>query len=391
MTNKNVSDNSLRICIIAPFNVLSSAEGASVRVLKIAQGLNDFGASVFVLHYGPERIYSPNFVFIRIRTFNPFTSANNYVHPFNFFFPNLLKKVLKKYSINLVQCEQPWSTLPAMLYIKQFEIPCVLDEHNVEFLWSAKASKIPFLAPLNYVIEKIALYCSSIVLVTSEIDKKVLKKIYKFNAKDMFVVPNGVDTERFSKFSAQSSLLKANLQLNPSGKIVVFHGLLSAKQNYEAAKLIVTFIAPNFPNDTFLIMGKNPPKWLKNIAENQKNVRLLGFVQNIEDYLSVADLCIVPIRRGSGTRLKIMDYLAAGKPIVSTYIGAEGIPIKSGIHAILCDEVNLDFIDSMKLIFSDRQLSEQLSFASRDLAETMSWQKVARSLNDAYLRFRQDQ
>jgi hypothetical protein len=45
----------------------------------------------------------------------------------------------------------------------------------------------------------------------------------------------------------------------------------------------------------------------------------------------------------------------------------------------------------MKLIFSDRQLSEQLSFASRDLAETMSWQKVARSLNDAYLRFRQDQ
>jgi len=390
LTHKNALDNSLRLCIIAPFNVLSNAEGASVRVFKLAQGLNDCGSSVFVLHYGPEKRISSNFLFFKIKTFNPFTSANNYVHPFNFFFPNLLKKVIKEFSINLVQFEQPWSALFAMNYLKQHNIPCVLDEHNVEYLWSAKASKMPILAPISYVIEKSALFGASIVLATSDIDKNLLKTIYNLAKKDVYVIPNGVDIQRFSRSSfGDSSSLKLKLQINSSCKIVIFHGLLSAKQNYEAAKLIITFIAPNFPNETFIIIGKNSPNWLKHISEKQKNVKLLGYVQKIEEYISAADLCIVPIRRGSGTRLKIMDYLAAGKPIVSTTIGAEGIPINSGVHAILCDEVNEDFINAMKNVFSNKELAEQLSAESKVIAEQMSWQNIVCYLNDVYSKYQQ--
>ena len=370
---KKTSENSLRICIVAPFNVLSNAEGASIRVFKLAQGLSDCGALVIVLHYGPARTCNNNFIFIKVRNANPITSATNYVHPFNFFFPHLFKKVLKEYSINLVQFEQPWSTLPAKFYLKHFEIPYVLDEHNVEYLWSAQASKLSILSPINYAIEKSAIYDSATVLATSEIDKNLLKKIYGLIQKDIIVIPNGVDTERFSMPSVQSSFLRTKLQLNQSSKIIVFHGLLSAKQNYEAAKLIVTFIAPYFQDDTFIIIGKNPPNWLKIIAEKQKNVRLLGFVQILEEYILGSDVCIAPIKVGSGTRLKILDYLAAGKPIVATYKAVEGLNMVDGVHALLHQDVNAQFVESLRQLLSNKKLSNELSKNASFLSKEFNW------------------
>jgi glycosyltransferase involved in cell wall biosynthesis len=374
----------MKIGLVAPYNVLTLSEGASIRVFELARGLNYWGASVYVLHHGPTKTIKSGLEFINIRSFGAFPNSGNYLHPINPSYPKLLRTFIKMYNVDIIQCEQPWSTFPTLLLARTLQIPCVLDEHNVEFLWTIKASKVPFLAPANFALEKLSNSFSCLVLATSEADKKLLMQIYNTPEEKIFVIPNGVNMNRFTEIILNQSQLKKKLGLNTTRKTILFHGMMSAKQNYEAAQLILDFIAPNFPNVTFIIIGKNPPLRITNKAKKQKNVRILGYVPNIEEFIMASDLCIVPIRRGSGTRLKLMEYLAAGKPIVSTIIGAEGLPIRSGVQAILCEDVNSDFIDAMRNILENVVLSQELSVEAKKLAEKLTWKDVTRSLYELY-------
>ena len=381
----------MKIGIIAPFDALSIYSGASARVHNIAECLNACGASVYVLHHGPTLNISQNFRFINFKKLDVLTGSSNYLHPLNVTYYGALIRFFKKFQPDIIQCEQPWSLCSTIYLAHFFGIPCILDEHNVEFKWGLSASRLPFLAPINLVLEKTACSHSSFILTTSDIDKKILMRTYKISNDKILVVPNGVNTQRFSVISCDKLSLKKKLNLSSQRKVVLFHGIMSAKQNYEAADLIIDFIAPKFPRALFIIIGQGCPNWIINKARSHENVRFLGFISNLDEYISASDLCILPIRCGSGTRLKLMDYLAAGKPIVSTVIGAEGIPITSGVQAILCDDVNSGFIEAMNNILEDLEATRILSAESKKLAEKMSWQNIARSLYCAYMmRFRKD-
>jgi glycosyltransferase involved in cell wall biosynthesis len=374
----------MKIGIIAPYDVLTLNNGASVRVYELAKNLNAEGASVCVLHHGQTKFFRSTFKFVHFRAFNPLRGSSNYLHPLNITFYFALRRFLKEFQPDLIQCEQPWSAFSAVFFARYFRVPCILDEHNVEFIWARLASRLSILAPVTFVLERIASHCSSYILSTSIVDKKILMQTYKLPKEKIFVVPNGVDPQLFSRSLGNQYELKEKLGLPSKGQIIMFHGVMSAKQNYEAASLILDFIAPKLPQVSFIIIGAGSPLWLRNKAEMQTNVLVLGYVPNIEDYIIASDLCIVPIRRGSGTRLKIMEYLAAGKPVVSTIIGAEGIPIKSGVHAILCEDVNLDFIEAIKNILNTPLKAQELSNESKNFAKKMSWENITRALYDAY-------
>ena len=125
------------------------------------------------------------------------------------------------------------------------------------------------------------------------------------------------------------------------------------------------------------------PNWLKIKAKKSKNVLVLGYVPKIEEYILSSDVCIAPIRRGSGIRLKILEYMAAGKPIVSTEVGAEGLPLKTGVNAILCKEVDSNFLNSILNLLQNDEYAHELGLAAKT-AKNFSWEKIGESLYNFY-------
>jgi glycosyltransferase involved in cell wall biosynthesis len=98
-----------------------------------------------------------------------------------------------------------------------------------------------------------------------------------------------------------------------------------------------------------------------------------------------SDIAIVPILRGGGTRVKIMDYLNVGLPIVTTKKGIEGIEAENGKHAIIVDDVNEEFIKALEFLIENDSERRRLSRNARKLAEERyDWTKIGEKLNKLY-------
>jgi glycosyltransferase involved in cell wall biosynthesis len=111
-------------------------------------------------------------------------------------------------------------------------------------------------------------------------------------------------------------------------------GLLSYPPNADAVRNICNIIAPDFDDAVeFIIAGNNPPK----IKNKPKNVKFLGYVDDLKKHISKSDICIAPLMFGSGTRFKILEYMALGKLVVSTAKGAEGIDYTHDENIIIVD------------------------------------------------------
>lgn len=374
----------MRIGIIAPYNILSLTSGAPIRVFNLAQEFSNQGVSVFILHCGPTTNLSKKLKLFHFKPLSVYQGINNYFHPINVFYPKRLSEFLYRYKIDVVQCEQPWSYFPTFFFTKKFHVPCVLDCHNVEFDWVLNSSKFPILTPYTFIMEKFAILNSSYTLAVSKLDKDRLSHIYKVPNEKIFITPNGVDLSRFSS-KPSNLIMKKKLGFNSNNKIILFHGLLSAKQNNEAAKLIIDYIAPMIKEAKFLIIGKNAPSWLRIRARLQENVLLLGYVPRIEDFISAADLCIVPLLRGSGTKLKLLEYIAAGKPIVSTFKAIEGLEMVNKIHGLFYKKIDTNLIDGIRLVLNNDQLAKDLGQNARTLSHMYDWSLIVEKLYKAYL------
>lgn len=145
-----------------------------------------------------------------------------------------------------------------------------------------------------------------------------------------FVVPNGVDTEYFQPGE--------DLAGEDSGSLV-FAGGLTWYPNSSAIRWFVDKIWPEItrtrPDVTFTVIGRNPPRWLRDRAENDRRIHVTGFVPDVRPYLQRAAVYVCPIYDGGGTKLKVLDALAMGKAVVCHPISCEGIDVEDGTHAIM--------------------------------------------------------
>jgi glycosyltransferase involved in cell wall biosynthesis len=114
-------------------------------------------------------------------------------------------------------------------------------------------------------------------------------------------------------------------------------------------------------------------------------VRSFGFVEDLHQAVSVADIALVPLRSGSGTKLKLFDYMNAGLPIITTRKGIEGIRANDKEHAIIVDSTDEEMIDSIKCLVENRQERERLGLNARRLAEDeYSWDIIGDKLDNTY-------
>lgn len=259
----------------------------------------------------------------------------------------------------------------------------ILDAHNVDYLrlksefdsstLFRRILGIPvYLNLKKYEIN--ALNKLDHVLVCSIVDKRIYAK--QINESKLTVISNGANTKLFKKHG------KVNKYQ------VFFMGQLSYGPNEFGLRWYIENVHPliqkEIPKYKLIIAGINTPMWLKEKASMQASIVLKGFVKNVHEEISRAEICICPIFTGSGTRLKLLEYMALKKAVVSTTMGAEGLNVVNGEHMLIAN-TSKDFAESILELFKDQELRERLSIEGHVLIKKeYSWDKITNSLNTLY-------
>ncbi len=191
------------------------------------------------------------------------------------------------------------------------------------------------------------------------------------------VVPNAADVEYYQPRPTDPP---------PDGRTVVYFGLLSTVPNIDGvthfAENIWPRIAAVHQEARWQIIGGRPPPSLQALAGPR--VELTGFVEDLRPHLAAAEVVVVPLQLGGGTRLKIVEAMAMGKPIVSTTLGAEGIAAVPG-RDILIEDEPAAFADAVNRLLSDPGLADRIGQSARKLAvDRYGWSGAARTLEGFY-------
>jgi glycosyltransferase involved in cell wall biosynthesis len=212
------------------------------------------------------------------------------------------------------------------------------------------------------------------VLTVSETDRDTFTPFLP--GKTITVIPTGVDIEYFQPMSLQES-----------PKSLVFTGSMDWLPNEDGILYFVDEVLPllklRYPEVSLNAVGRNPSRKLQALADKEQALRLTGWVGDIRPHLARSAICIVPLRIGGGTRLKIFEAMAMGKATVSTSVGAEGLPVQNGTNILLADTPT-DFADAISRLFDDIPLRQRLGEAARTLvSENYSWRKIAESFSNS--------
>ena len=181
-------------------------------------------------------------------------------------------------------------------------------------------------------------------------------------------IPTGVDIDFFKS---------ENLKENPLE--LVFSGSMDWHPNEDAILHFIDAILPlirhRVPQVSLTVVGRNPSTKLVNAAL-EAGVEVTGTVDDIRPYVDQAAVYIVPLRVGGGTRLKIFEALSMGKAVVSTTVGAEGLPLEEGRHIVRADDA-VSFADEVVNLLYDGDRRQRLGEAGRQLMEEkFSWARV---------------
>jgi glycosyltransferase involved in cell wall biosynthesis len=255
-------------------------------------------------------------------------------------------------------------------------VPVVLFEHNVEYLiWQRLASlesrpvrKTLFELEWRKLRLREGEACAQadLTIAVSDEDKKRLAQLAP-NAR-FATIPTGVDTSYF----------KPNGRREIPARLV-FTGSMDWHPNEDAVIYFSEAILPRIrtyvPEISLTVVGRNPSARLREVAD-RAGIMVTGTVDDVRPYIDEAALYVVPLRAGSGTRLKIFEALAMGKAVVSTTVGAEGLSVTPGRDVVLADEPD-DFAASVISLLHEPAERRMLGEAGRTLVEThYSWAQV---------------
>lgn len=252
------------------------------------------------------------------------------------------------------------------------DVPVILDEHNV--YWELQRYDLynrPFFQAgvgRNPVVRKVlrpwllrratqfeeeAIRRADGILSTSEGDReKIVARIPAARHK-IHVVPNCVDATVVRPSPPEEETAS-----------VLFAGNFNYVPNLEAAEVIAQHLAPELPLIPFALVGNDPPTHIP----LPQNVKVLGHVNNLGPFLARAGVCIAPLLHGSGTRIKILTYLAAGKAVVATTKACEGLDVVNERHLLLRDDWS-GFVAATRRLLGDPVWRLELGTEGRKLVE----------------------
>jgi sugar transferase (PEP-CTERM/EpsH1 system associated) len=195
---------------------------------------------------------------------------------------------------------------------------------------------------------------AAVAMPCSPVDEAVLRSLCP--GLRTVVVPNVVDVEAYRPAPAAE------------GEIVSFQGGLDWYPNRDAVRFFATQVLPLVrrarPAVRFVVAGRNPPARFRREMERLPGVELTGTVPDMRPVVARSSVCVVPLRIGSGTRIKILEAAAMARPVVSTTLGAEGLDFVHGRDILLADEPG-EFARAVAALLSDAAQRRAIGEAAR--------------------------
>jgi len=245
----------------------------------------------------------------------------------------------------------------------------IYEAHNVEYLLKKNYINDRLLVDGIRDIERKACFGVDMIWVTSKEDGYDLNELYNADQEKIFVVPNGVDTDKIPYSNREDRIQqKAELGLS-KWKTVLFVGSWHPP-NLEALEFISFDLAIKKEDYLFLVVGSVKDYYFTKYNNLPKNILCFGVVD---------DIAINPMFSGSGTNIKMLDYMSAGLPVISTQIGARGLEVDENKHAVIATQ--RDFAEKLNNLMDDDNLKNYLGLNARRIAENrFSWDKIVEKI-----------
>jgi sugar transferase (PEP-CTERM/EpsH1 system associated) len=256
--------------------------------------------------------------------------------------------------------------------------PVTLFQHNVEALiWKRRHAQASGPLQRAYIgvqarrmerFEREVCRAVHSIIAVSEQDADIMRREY--GAARVSAVPTGVDVDYFARPPAVEA--KADL---------VFVGSMDWMPNIDGARWFADEVLPlirrRIPDCTLAIAGRRPAAEIQELGRRDPAITVTGTIPDVRPWVWGAKLAIVPLRVGGGTRIKIYEAMAAGTPVVSTTIGAEGLDVKDGENILLADDP-AGFAEACVSLLGNEERARQQAAAARELVSSRySWDAVA--------------
>lgn len=256
-------------------------------------------------------------------------------------------------------------------------VPTILFQHNVEsVLWQRRAqfeasfvnrviARIEYAKMARYEAEQVCRFHH--VFTVSEADRKTMTAMVERSR--ISVIPTGVDLEKF----------RYDSQVKPAGPFVVFVGSMDWEPNINGVEYFCGQIWPQVlaevPRARFQVVGRNPHPRVQKLAS--ASVEITGAVPSVTKYIRDAAVLVVPLRIGSGTRIKIYEGMAMGKATVSTSVGAEGLDVRHSQDILLAEHPQ-QFAHWVVALLQNETLRQEIEAAAVRTASQYDWSTIAR-------------
>jgi glycosyltransferase involved in cell wall biosynthesis len=271
----------------------------------------------------------------------------------------------------------------------RLSIPSVLFQHNVESeIWRRHAAtagdpakkmmyRMEFRKMLRY--ERAAVSKFQHVIAVSENDRSLMTQWV--DGDRVTVVPTGVDLAEYRPDSANSNSDSANpnSDSNASAPLITFVGAMDWEPNVDGVEYFCAEVWPaikaEVPQARFRIVGRNPGRRVRKRASLDASIEVTGRVPSVVEHLRQSAVVIVPLRIGGGTRLKIYEAMAAGKAVVSTTVGAEGLDVHHGRDIMLADDAH-SFAQAVIALLRDPEMRRRYQTAAAETAARYDWPAI---------------
>jgi glycosyltransferase involved in cell wall biosynthesis len=282
--------------------------------------------------------------------------------------------------------------MPMINVPQDLQVPVVLFQHNVEaMIWKRhfevqtnKLKRAYLYAQWrkSAAYERKACRAADCVVAVSVDDRDLMRAEY--GVERVFDIPTGVDTDFFRPGAAARDGVES---VSSRGRHnLVFTGSMDWLPNEDAMQYFTAEILPRIkrevPDATLTVVGRNPYASLVELGKRDSSIEVTGRVADVRPFMERAAVYIVPLRIGGGTRLKIYEAMAMEIPMVSTTIGAEGLPIKHEAELLLADTAEAFAAAVVRLLRDDVVAKELAARAASVVRSEYGWGAVATSFTD---------
>jgi len=321
--------------------------------------------------------WQPKYVFSSLVSDYPFLYAtynNGQMRQF------LREEAPKGYDLIHVEPGYVWLSVP------QVGLPVVVSEHNIEhavYARYADHATFPFARPLlSRDVKKMKQWEKRIWNEATAVTAASVSDVKSIHAvapkADVAVVSNGVDIDEYP-FRPKKT--------RSTSPTLLYVGTFAWMQNVDAVSYLLRALWPEvmkeYPGATLRIIGKNPPPSL--VGEGKKNVEWLSEVADIRKEYHSADMLLAPIRIGGGTKYKIIESMASGLPVITTKLGAEGMPV-SHKKEVWIAETAQEVLESIHDIVRGTGVAPIVARARKVVENQFHWDSIASSLNTVWKR-----